>query len=274
MKKSFMLLVFILAIFTYNVNTYSKTYRSKMKSYKKSSGSLFKNYDKYSSGSKKKKKAFKSFSFGNKPKTEKIKLSSTASKKTYDKYLKNRKNSPKGDIPSSSKNYGSSTQYKDAYKKSGSYTKKSYSDYKYRYYSRKRYSPPGYYYRSYRSFGIWDSLFLWMMLDRISTPQYSRFYYSHYNDPDVKKFIAEANELSEDNEELKEKLDTMEKEVQTMKLNGVAADPNYIPEDISPELAHSESLLEKNFQKDSTFSIKNISLAIIIILGVLTIFSV
>ena len=274
MKKSYMLLVFILAIFTYNVNTYSKTYRSKMKSYKKSSGSSFKSYDKYSSGSKKKEKVFKSFSFGNKPKTEKIKLSSTASKKTYDKYLKNRKNSPKGDIPSSSKNYGSSTQYNDAYKKSGSYTKKSYSDYKYRYYSRKRYSPPGYYYRSYRSFGIWDSLFLWMMLDRISTPQYSRFYYSHSDDPDVRKFIEEARELSKENEELKGKLDVMEREVQTMKSNGVVADPNYIPEDISPELAHSESLLEENFQGDSIFSIKNISLAIIVILGVLTIFSV
>ncbi len=274
MKKSFMLLVFILSIFTYNVNAYPKTYRSRMKSYKKSSGSVFKSYNKYSSGSKKKEKIFKSFSFGNKPKTEKIKLSSTASKKTYNKYLKNRKYSPKEDIPSSSKNYSSSTQYKDAYNKSRSYTKKSYSDYKYRYYSRKRYSPPSYYYRSYRSFGIWNSLFLWMMLDSISTPRYSRFYYSHYDDPDVQKFIEEANELSKDNEELKEKLDTMEKEVQTMKLKGAVVDSNYIPEDISPELAHSESHLEKNFQKDSIFSIKKISLIIIIVLGVLTIFSV
>ncbi len=274
MKKSFIFLIFILSLFTYDATTYSKTYKSKMKSYKKSSSSIFKNYDKYSSGSKKKKKAFKSFSFGGKPKAEKLKLSSAASKTTYDRYLKNRKYSPKEDIPSSLKNYSSSTMYRDAYRKSRSYTKKSYRDYKYRYYSRKGYSPSDYYYRSYRSFGIWDSLFLWMMLDRINNPHYSMFYYSHSDDPDVKTFIEEARELSEENEELKEKLDTMEREVHNLKLSGVVPDPNYIPEDVSPELAHSESLLEENFQRDSLFSIKNIALAIIIILGVLTIFSV
>lgn len=273
MNKRVTILILVLAMFVYNGVSYSKTYRSRNRSYSRSNSSIFKSSKKYNNSSKNKKE-FSSFSFGNKSKVQKIKLSSTVSKKTYDKYLKNIKKFPKKDIPSSSSKYKSSKSYQNAYTNSRSYTKKSYSDYKYRYYSNRGYSAPNYYYQSYRSFGMWDSLFLWMMLDRISTPQYSRFYYNHSENPDVKNFIAEAKDLSNENIELKEKLDMMEVKIDKMKDEGVKVDSNYIPKDIKPELAYSQYSLEKNFHKNNYFSIKNITIGFIILIGIIIILSV
>lgn len=95
--------------------------------------------------------------------------------------------------------------------------------------------PPVYAYRSYPSFGMWDALFLWFMLDSISNASHTAWFYNHQQDPGYVDWRREADRLSADDADLKQKLADLDARTQAM--NGEPRDPNYMPPDAKPELA-------------------------------------
>lgn len=92
-------------------------------------------------------------------------------------------------------------------------------------------SAPVYIYHSYPRFGIWDAMILWFMLDHINDAQYAAMYYNHRDDPGMQQFRAEAERLSAENTELKDKLAKLDESSKTMEQQGVKPDPTYVPQD-------------------------------------------
>ena len=107
------------------------------------------------------------------------------------------------------------------------------------YYTGRNWHAPAYSYTSYSSFGAWDAMFMWMMLDSMNDR--SHFAHNHANDPGYQQWRNEANRLAEDNAELKAKLVALDGEVAQMK--GQPVDPNYMPNNIPAEVALSADVL-------------------------------
>ena len=95
--------------------------------------------------------------------------------------------------------------------------------------------PPVYVYRSYPSFGMWDAMFLWFMLDSVSNASHAAWFYDHQNDPGYQDWRREADRLSADDAQLKQKLADLD--TRTQALEGQPRDPNYMPPDAKPDLA-------------------------------------
>ncbi len=90
-------------------------------------------------------------------------------------------------------------------------------------------------YSSRPSFGMWDAMFLWMMLDNIgSNRNAAQFAYNHGNDQGYKEWRAEADKLAADNAELKAKLEKLDKE--TANMSG-SKDPSYLPSNTPADVA-------------------------------------
>lgn len=94
---------------------------------------------------------------------------------------------------------------------------------------------PGYAYGTQRSFGLWDGLFLWFLLDNLARPGYADFFYHHQDDPGYQQWRAEAERLARDNSEIRQQLDALDRQVAADA--GQPRDPNYLPPDTSPEIA-------------------------------------
>jgi hypothetical protein len=99
------------------------------------------------------------------------------------------------------------------------------------FYDSYRWSPPVYVYRSYNSFGIWDAMILWFMLDHINEAQYAAMYYNHRDDPGMQQFKKEAERLSAENADLKAKVAQLDESVKSLEQQGVKQYPSYMPPD-------------------------------------------
>ncbi len=102
------------------------------------------------------------------------------------------------------------------------------------------YHRPSYMYNSYSSYGMYDAVFMWYMLDHIHESRYRSMYYHHRTDPAFRQFQSEAARLSRDNAELKGKLASLEGQMNTLQAKGVKVDPNHIPKGIDADLMLSE----------------------------------
>lgn len=96
-------------------------------------------------------------------------------------------------------------------------------------------SAPGYAYSGQRSFGIWDGIFLWFMLDNLSRPGYGDFFHNHQNDPGYRQWRAEAEGQAAGDAELRQKLDALDRQVAARQ--DQPRDPNYLPPDVPVEIA-------------------------------------
>lgn len=99
------------------------------------------------------------------------------------------------------------------------------------FYDTYRWSPPVYVYRSYNSFGIWDAMILWFMLDHINEAQYAAMYYNHRDDPGMQQFKKEAERLSAENADLKAKLAKLDESSKSLEQSGVKPDPSIMSQD-------------------------------------------
>lgn len=106
------------------------------------------------------------------------------------------------------------------------------------------YTPPAYVNAAPASFGIWDSLMLYSILDNIGDKQ---MYYNHMNDPGMQQWYTSVKEQAKTNEELKAKLDKLDEYVMFQQKNEVSIDQNYIPKN-DPDLwvNSTQSLKEIN----------------------------
>ncbi|MBF0458648.1 MAG: hypothetical protein HQK99_12235 [Nitrospirae bacterium] len=110
------------------------------------------------------------------------------------------------------------------------------------FYTTYSYQPPHYVYMSAPSFGMWDAMFLWFMLDHASDRNYSRMYYNHQNDPDFQRWRQETDRLSGENAELKVKLANLDKEVAGLK--GEPVDQTYVPPGVDADIALNKKVLD------------------------------
>lgn len=102
----------------------------------------------------------------------------------------------------------------------------------------------GYIYNHRPSFGIWDAVFLWALLDNPLSG--ATHIYNHYNDAGVQEWLKSAKEEAKNNEELKQKVSLLESEVAKMQGDNLQKDETYLPKSVEPDLAFSENFVEKN----------------------------
>jgi hypothetical protein len=86
-----------------------------------------------------------------------------------------------------------------------------------------------------RSFGVWDGLFLWFLLDNLSRAGSIDFFRNHRDDPAIREWRAEAERQARDNAELRERLDRLDRELGRQP--DASTDPNYLPPGVPPEIA-------------------------------------
>jgi len=113
------------------------------------------------------------------------------------------------------------------------------------YYGATGWTPPAYVYRSSPSFGVWDALMWWMILDNVGNRKYTSAAYHHADDPGYRQWRQEADRLAQNNQELKEKLAKLDAEVKQQESEGLARDAAYLPPGMPPEVALASSILAK-----------------------------
>lgn len=101
-----------------------------------------------------------------------------------------------------------------------------------------------YIYNHRPSFGIWDAVFLWALLDNPSSS--ATYVYNHSNDAGVQEWLKVAKEEAKTNEEVKQKVSQLESEIAKMQRDNLQKDETYLPKNIEPDLAFSENFVEKN----------------------------
>lgn len=104
-----------------------------------------------------------------------------------------------------------------------------------RYYGGMGWGAPRYAFMSYPSFGMWDALIWWSMLDRLNSRRHYAMAHHHSNDAGYKEWRSEAKRLAEDNVELRAKLDELDRQVAT--LEGTPRNPEYLPPGVTPAVA-------------------------------------
>lgn len=87
------------------------------------------------------------------------------------------------------------------------------------------------------SFGIWDGLFLWFLLDTLSRPGHAQWFYDHQDDPGVRQWREEAQRQAQSNTELRAKLDELDR--QLAERQGQPRNPDDLPPDTPSEVAHA-----------------------------------
>ncbi len=109
------------------------------------------------------------------------------------------------------------------------------------FYRSQGYQAPGFAFGGSPSFGMFDTLFLFWMLDHLGNKNVSATAYHHQNDPGYQKWRQEADQLAKDNAELKGKLAELDKQVKSM--DGTPKDPGYLPAGVPPEIALAATAL-------------------------------
>ncbi|WP_432735864.1 TAXI family TRAP transporter solute-binding subunit [Maridesulfovibrio sp. FT414] len=117
------------------------------------------------------------------------------------------------------------------------------------YYSKRDWKAPSYTYNSKPSFGMWDSLCLWMMLDSITRPGFAETFYNHQLDPGIQEWRAEADQLAANNHELQEKLNQLDSKLKQM--NG-PLDTSFLPAEIPASIALAPEALAAISKTPST----------------------
>ncbi len=109
------------------------------------------------------------------------------------------------------------------------------------FYRSRGYQAPGFAFGGSPSFGMFDTLFLFWMLDHLGNKNVAATAYHHQNDPGYQKWRQEADQLAKDNADLKSKLAELDKQVKGM--DGTPKDPGYLPPGIPPEVALAATAL-------------------------------
>jgi len=105
------------------------------------------------------------------------------------------------------------------------------------YYDQRSWTPPAYAYQSSPSFGMWDGMMLWFLLDNLRRPGNADFFHHQQGDPGYRAWRADADRLAADNPDLRSKLRSLDGELSSRA--GQPRDPSYAPPGIDPRIALS-----------------------------------
>ncbi len=130
------------------------------------------------------------------------------------------------------------------YQKSKVYSGFDYNTYQNRqdgFFKNQGYRPPVAAFGGSPSFGVFNALFLYYMLDHMKDKNVAAAAYHNWDDPGFKKWREEVEKQSKDNAELKAKLAEMEKQVQ--QFQGTPREPGNLPPGVPPEVAVAPNVL-------------------------------
>jgi TRAP transporter TAXI family solute receptor len=115
--------------------------------------------------------------------------------------------------------------------------KKTHDDF----YRSQGYQQPPVSFNSPPSFGIFNTVFLFWMLDHMNNRNVAAMAYNHQNDPGFQQWRQEVEKQAKDNADLKAKLAEMDKQVKSME--GTPKNPGYLPPGVPPAAALSATAL-------------------------------
>lgn len=110
------------------------------------------------------------------------------------------------------------------------------------------YSPPVYVYNVRPSYGVWDTMFMFYMLDSMN----HNMYYNHRNDSDWAAWRADADRQAQTNADLKAKLAAMDAKVKELEAQKAPVDPSYMPQGVDPSVAMAQNVAEQTLTKEPT----------------------
>ena len=96
-------------------------------------------------------------------------------------------------------------------------------------------APSPAYYGGNRSFGVWDGLFLWSLLNNLGRSGSGEFFHNNQNDPGYQQWRQEANRQAQDNADLRQKLDELDRKL--AERDNQPRTPGELPPDVPPEIA-------------------------------------
>jgi hypothetical protein len=107
---------------------------------------------------------------------------------------------------------------------------------------------PAYVYGYSPSYGMWDAMFMWYLLDRLD----SDTYYNHRQDADWQRWRVDADRQAQSDAAVRAKLDQMDAKINAMQAQGVKVDPAYVPAGVDPSVAMAPSVAEASLEREPT----------------------
>jgi hypothetical protein len=89
-----------------------------------------------------------------------------------------------------------------------------------------------------RNFGIWDGLFLWALLSNLNRPGAGDWFHNNQNDPGYQEWRREAERQAQDNADLRQKLDELDRQLKERE--GQPRTPGALPPDVPPDVAEAQ----------------------------------
>ena len=97
-------------------------------------------------------------------------------------------------------------------------------------------APPAQYYnQGPRSFGVWDGIFIWSLLNNLGRSGSGDWFSNHRDDAGYQQWRQEAERQAQTNTELRQKLDQLDSQLREKQ--GQPRDPSYLPPDVPPSVA-------------------------------------
>ena len=95
--------------------------------------------------------------------------------------------------------------------------------------------PPQYYQQGPRSFGVWDGIFLWSLLNNLGRSGSGDWFSNHRDDAGYQQWRQEAERQAQTNTELRQKLDQLDGQLKEKE--GQPRDPAFLPPDVPASVA-------------------------------------
>jgi hypothetical protein len=112
------------------------------------------------------------------------------------------------------------------------------------------YHPNPYVYNYRPSYGAWDAMFMWMMLDNMN----SQMYYNHRNDADYQQWRIDANKQAQTDAAVAAKLADMDAKVKALEAAKTPVDPAYMPQGVDPSIAMAPDFAAANLTQEAPVS--------------------
>jgi hypothetical protein len=132
-----------------------------------------------------------------------------------------------------------------------------------RYYQ--NYQPPIYINNYSRSYGLWDALFMWSILDHMD----HMTYYHHHQSPEWQNWRRDANTQAQQDPALAAKLLQLDNKVAALETQKVSVNPSYLPTNVKPEIVMAPNVVDQ-LEKPSSLFTCGILLSFLLLVMIIT----
>jgi hypothetical protein len=122
------------------------------------------------------------------------------------------------------------------------------------------YQPPIYINNYSRSYGLWDAIFIWSVLDHMD----HMTYYHHHQSPEWQNWRRDANTQALQDPALAAKLAQLDSKIANLEAQKVDVNPSYMPPGVKPEVALAPNIVDQFEKPASIFTCGNLLLLLIL----------